>query len=240
MKHTLALLLLSSSVGAQTLGTGEFLISDRFSEEQSCSIAENLAIENAIKSKNGVVLESTQIYNCKDTNQSADCNFEKNYEVSARGTVSEIVRKSKSIIGNKCVVNVQLKVEKSKYISINIRGNDVYRAGEYLNYQISVQEPMYLYLISIYNNQAHILFPYEMYENKPIEENFILPTVFRTYLPKGNKYSQEQLIFLFSKYKISLRLDQRMSVEQVQEMIKTIPVESRRVYYRTIAIKEFN
>ena len=79
-----------------------------------------------------------------------------------------------------------------------------------------------------------------MYENKPIEENFILPTVFRTYLPKGNKYSQEQLIFLFSKYKISLRLDQRMSVEQVQEMIKTIPVESRRVYYRTIAIKEFN
>lgn len=240
MKHTLALFLLSSSVAAQTLGVGEFPISEKFLEEQACSIAENLAIENAIKNKNGIVLESTQIYNCKDTGRQADCNFEKNYEVSARGTVSQIISKSKSVIGNRCVVNVQLKVEKSKYISINIKGNDVYRAGEFLNYQISVQEPMYLYLISIYNNQAHILFPYGMYETKPIEENFILPNVFQTYLPKGNKYSQEQLIFLFSKYKISLRLDQRMNVEQIKEMIKTIPVESRRVYYRTIAIKSFN
>lgn len=240
MHKTLSVLLLFSGTAlAQTTGTGQYPISEKFPEAQACLIAENLAVEHAIRTKNGVVLDATQIFNCKDTDKRVDCNFEKNYELSTRGSASKIFKRTFTVTDNVCQVDVVLNVEKSKFIPINIFGSDMYRAGEYLNYQVSVPEPMYLYVVSVNRNVAHVLFPYDDFGRKPIQHNFTIPHVFRTSLPKGTKFSQEQLIFLFSEYKISLRLDQRMGYDQLQEVIKSIPVDARKVFYRNIVIKDY-
>lgn len=205
------------------------------STHSSCAIAENYAMSDALMNAKGLNVSSIHRQSCKNNN----CNFEKESELYAAGQITEVLDKKLTQSGNGCTATVYVRVSSAEVVNVQVEGKIVYRVGEPYSYRVQANEPLFMYVFVVREKNVELIYPFDYNTSvNKVKGGFELMTQKRDYAKVfglDNNVEKNTLVFIFSKYKVDLNLH-RLNKEQVDEVIKSIPVYSRKVFYNEISI----
>lgn len=245
LKKWLLSLAVSSSLstiayaGLET-GVGEHIINSRFNVTNACMLSEQIAIKKALEKHSGKQFTVEKKNYCYDTKDYSYCNYYKEYDYTTAGTIRKIVSRKEDIKDSICRVAVVVDIEETpRPIQVNVRGKNIYFAGEELNFNIEVKEPVYFYMFNVHRNGVEFLYPSRYYEDNKFEDDFEFPGLglrYVTNLDKGVRKDEEQILLLFTKHQLDfdrVALDHHM----LHEIINSIPIHSRKTFTYNILIK---
>jgi len=236
MKKLLLALLLPSVVTAQ--------VYDGKGEHNNCAIAESKAFEHALKQANGMLIESVETYVCADTkNKDPSCQYQKESETYAAGQINKVIS-SKTIIRNGiCHSEVKVLVNNPASIYVTVNGRSEFKNGDIVEYTVNARQPVHMYVFAVYKDGVDLIHPLQYNMDRVVNGKFIFPSDFyklnsihiEAKLKDGVNFSKETLVFIFTSTKLNFDYD-NISKKHLDELIKTLPVYSRRVVYKDYSI----
>ena len=227
----LVALLISGSAYASDVefGTGE---------HNDCNIAKAYAVNNALERYAGKEFEVIKRHTCRETNSTGvSCDFIKRTEIETVGVLKKVVSQKVKNNRHTCVVEVKIEVEKARPLAGDIvNAKEIAVDGTRYNFDIVTKEPLYVYLFNAYDNKIKLMYPYENRSNL-LHGKLALPDGiwWQADLPKGIDESNETLMAVFSKEKISF--GNNMDKDEIYRQIASMPMYSRRVVYQNFVIK---
>lgn len=241
LRNSIILLFVPTIVSAQIVtGSGQAKIEDYNNVTNACTVAESRAINNALLDNMGIEFEVNKKNFCYDVKEYIYCNHYRDTEHRIAGTLKKIINKREHIWNGYCIVDLKAEVERSRYLNIKVDGKTIYKPGEEIRFNIKVEEPFYLTVLSINNKKVELLFPFNYNINSLIESGAEFPEEgvrYVTFVEKGKKESKEKLVFLFTKHSIELNKT-LLNTTSLSDIISEIPVHSRRIFTFDILIKE--
>lgn len=237
MKKLFLTLLLPTVTYAQVyVGKGEHSV---------CGIAESKAYEHALKQANGMLMESVESYTCKDTsNKHPSCQYQKEAETYAAGQIKSVISTRTSVRNGVCHAQVEVTVDKPNSIYATVSGYEEFRHGDSVSFTIDARQPVYMYVFSVHAKGVDLIYPIDYNKDYIVQGKFKFPEQYpdpnnqftlRAWLPNGQDVANEKLVFVFSKAKLEFTRE-NIRKEHVEELVKTIPVYSRRVVYKNFSV----
>lgn len=202
-------------------------------ESHNCSLARSLAIKNAIENFSEHEVEVSQKQTCREANNQINCSFVKDLKTKAGGTLKKVLEEKTVLDKQSCVVNVKVEIERAKVFAADVKARDFYYAGDKLTFDLSTKEPLYVYIFNIFNfDEVNVLFE----SKEPIIGKLKLPSnkEIVTYLNGTNNVSEEYLVFLFTKHKVTF--PKELSKKQVESIIDSVPLYSKKVVFHNFKI----
>lgn len=202
-------------------------------ESTNCGFARSLAIKDAIENFSEHELEVSQNQVCKETNGQINCSFIKDLKTKASGTLKKVLDEKTIIKKETCVVNVKIEIEKAKVFAADVRAKDFYYAGDNLTFDIFTKEPLYVYIFNVHSfDEVNTLYE----STDPLNGKFILPSNKQivTYLNGINNVSEEYLVFLFTKHKVTFKKD--LTKKDLESIIDSVPLYSKKVVFHNFKI----
>jgi len=241
MKKLLLILLVCSSAHALEVsyGSGEHKFDNPKQKRNACVLAQNKALEDALIKFAGreFTVESEQ--SCVDTKQHSYCNYIREIDSSTAGSVRKINETITRSDNNICYVEVEVEIEKSRQLGASVKLNRIYYPGDNISVKVNVSEPLYLYVFSLHKKGVDILFPNDYNTNNLIDDRFDFPgkdTQIVATLEKGDSFSNESLLFLFTKRRQDFDL-REISKDNLKEVLKSIPNFDKKLIQHNIMIK---
>lgn len=202
-------------------------------ESTNCELSRSLAIKNAIEKFSEREIEVSQRQTCKESKGQIDCSFIKDLQTKAGGTLKKVIEENHIIKDNSCIVNVRVEIERAKVFATDVKAKDFYYAGEPLVFDLVTKEPLYVYIFNVYSfDDVNVLFQ----TSEPLNGKLVLPQNKQivTYLHGLQNVSDEYLIFLFTKHKLTFKKD--LSKKEVESIIDSVPLYSRKVVFHNFKI----
>ena len=207
-------------------------------EDKDCTIAKAYAISNAIDYYAEKEFEVIKRQTCRETNSTGvSCEFIKRTEVESNGILKKVLNEKVKRNRNTCIVEVKIEIEPSRILRGDIiNAKEIAIDGERYNFDVVTKEPLYVYLFNAYDNKIKVMYPYDNSSNllhgvlKLPDNNW-----WQADLPKGVDQSEETVMAVFSKEKISF--GKHMDKDEIYRQIASMPMYSRRVVYHNFVIK---
>lgn len=240
MKKIIPLLLLPFFAHAE-VGVGEYFIDAKNPKDAACAIAENLAIRDALRIKNGETVESTEMQICSVKNDKEKCKANRVTDTVVSGTIDEVLNRSVRVEGNKCIVEVDVTFKNSKFLNVDVSGDGVFRNFQNISFDVRVAQPTYLYVFNIDNNKVRKVFPFRNQSNFRLDKSGVWPSSYTdkysvlALLGSGIEISQEKMVFVFTQHPVNIT-NGDLEINQFNAFLDTIPIESKRVLKRNIVI----
>lgn len=240
MRKALLTLLIASPVFASeqpVKATGSYPIKD--DAKQACAVAYANALEEAVKKTKGILVSTNRQSLCYENNKTSPrCTYEETNTSTVDGLVKEVISSTTRLENGYCFVDVVAKVGESELFAADITGKSAYSHGELMQFAFSLKKPAYLYVFNRWGDRLDMVYPVPHFEIKnffnvgyfPPEGLFMTAT-----LPKGKSTSEERLIFLFTYHKIDVNKAE-WDIEELNDLIKSMPPANRKVVYRNIVI----
>ena len=207
-------------------------------EHKDCGVAKAFALNNALEHYAEKEFEVIKRNTCREVNANGvQCEFIKRTEVETSGTLKKILNEKVKKNNNSCVVEVKIQVEKARPLAGDIvNAKELAIDGERYKFDVLTKEPLYVYLFNAFDNKMKLMYPYDNRSNL-LHGTLTLPDGiwWQADLPKGANESQETLMAVFSKEKITF--GSSMDKEQIYRQIASMPMYSRRVVYHNFVIK---
>ena len=201
----------------------------------ACAIAENRAFKDALVNYSSQFQFTNQSV-CKDTLDNAYCEYIKEIDASTSGTIRSVVDRVKRRDGNMCFIEVKVEVEKAIQLPASVDSKRIYFEGEQIDVDISVGQPLYLYVFNYHKKGVEVLFPNQYNKDTLIDDRFKFPgnDVEMTATVNGER-SDETLLFLFTKRRqdIGMKVDK----DSLREILESIPVNEKRLITHNIVIR---
>jgi hypothetical protein len=241
MKKIIPLLLLPLFAHAE-VGVGEYFIDAKNPKDVACDIAENLAVRNALRIRNGETIESSEIQICALRKDKEKCEFNRVSDAVVGGTIDKIVDRNIKIENGICKVQVDVTFKESKFLNVNVSGNNVFRKFDNITFNIQVAQPTYLYIFNVdEKNSVKIVFPFKRGEHFKVNKSGVWPNSYSgqfsllALLNGDIEIAREQMIFVFTQHPIQTTADD-LQLNQFVSFLDAIPIESKRVFKRNIVI----
>jgi len=240
MKKIIPLLLLPLFAHAE-VGVGEFFIDAKNPKEVACDIAENLAVRNALRIRNGETVESTEMQVCALRKDKEECEFNRVSDSVVSGTIDEIITRDVRVENGICKVEVDVTFKTPKFLNVDVTGNNVFRKFQDITFDLKVAQPTYLYVFNIDNSSVKLIFPFKYGEHTKVDKSGVWPKSYTdkhslvALLSSGVERLDEKLVFLFSQHPIHITTDD-FQLNQFESFLSSIPIESKRVLKRNIVI----
>ena len=240
MKKIIPLLLLPLFAHAE-VGVGEYFIDAKNPKDAACAIAENLAIRDALRIRNGETVESTEMQICSVKNDKEKCKANRVTDTVVSGTIDEVLNRSVRVEDNKCTVEVNVTFKTPKFLNVDVSGDGVFRNFQNISFNVQVAQPTYLYVFNIDNNSVKLVYPFKYGEHVKLEKSGVWPKSYTdkfslvALLSSGVERLDEKLVFLFSQHPIHITTDD-FQFNQFESFLSSIPIESKRVLKRNIVI----
>jgi hypothetical protein len=240
MKKILPLLLFPLFAHAE-VGRGVYFIDAKNPKEVACDIAENLAIRDALRIKNGETVESSEVQICALRKDKEKCEFNRVSDAVVSGTIDEIITRDVKVENGVCKVEVDVTFKQPKFLNVDVTGNNVFRKFQDITFDVKVAQPTYLYVFNIDNNSVKLVYPFKYGEHVKLEKSGVWPKSYTdkfslvALLSSGVERLDEKLVFLFSQHPIHITTDD-FQLNQFESFLSSIPIESKRVLKRNIVI----
>jgi len=239
-KTALIALLLASPAGAyETMwGMGEKSFDSIHNRIEACTIAENLAMKDALikYSERNFTVENQTV--CYDTHNAAYCDYIREVNSNTAGSVTHVIDRDRHIEDDTCFVKLQVAIEPHAQLPVEVDLQKVYYPGENISVNVDTKQPVYLYIFNVHSAGVDTLFPNQYTTNSLIDDKFVYPgtgVTVKATLPQGNQ-SKETLLFLFTKQRQSFDSAQ-MDEASLQELLKSVPSTEKRLIQKHILIK---
>lgn len=197
----------------------------------ACAIAENKALQNAVSNYSSRHFVSTEQSVCHN----AHCDFIREIDFSENGSVKKIIQTDKKVNDNTCYVKVVAEIEPAEFIPVDVYSKRVYRPGDRLVVDVTIDQPLYLHVWNFHDKGADLIYPIHNH-GALIDEYFEFPKGFKAYLREGSKVSKETLVFLFTKKRPHFPTG-RLNKSDLKYMLENIPANDRRVITQNIVIR---
>jgi hypothetical protein len=240
MKKIIPLLLLPLFAHAE-VGVGEFFIDAKNPKDAACAIAENLAIRDALRIRNGETVESTEMQICSVKNDKEKCKSNRVTDTVVTGTIDEIVNRYVHVEDNKCTVEVNVTFKTPKFLNVDVSGDGIFRNFQNISFNVQVAQPTYLYVFNIDSNKVRKVFPFRDAPNFRLDKSGVWPSSYTdkhsilALLGSGIEISQEKMVFVFTQHPVNITSGD-LEINQFNAFLDTIPIESKRVLKRNIVI----
>lgn len=236
------ILLFPLSTNALTIayGMGEHEFKTNRERLSACTIAENKALKDALIKFSQKDYSYHKQTRCIDTKEHSYCDYIKEIDAVANGTIRSIVDRDQRVDVDTCFVKVKVEIEPAKPLNANVEVGRFYKPGEPIDVKIDVGQPLYLYIFNLHRGGVDILFPNQYTNNSLIDDRFIYPQQGMTVvasLPKGMDVSNETLLFLFTKNRQDFQ-PEFVTKESLESLLKSIPVLDKKLVQKHIVIKE--
>lgn len=240
MRSLITLCFLASTAHAVEVsyGMGESSFERLNDRLKACTVAENLAVKDALLKYNGKEFQASQETLCVDTKEHSYCNYLKEITSTTAGTVRSVVERNKKIRNNTCFVEVKVEVEKSRQLNANVESKRIYRVGDNLQFEVNTGEPLYLYVFNLHRKGVDLIFPNKYNSNALIDEKFSFPAddlKVTAYLDSKVNISNETLLFLFTKRRQDVQED--VSKDELKDLLSSIPVFEKKLIQHNVVIK---
>ena len=236
----LILLLLALPAHALEIGygMGESSFSTDREQLSACTIAENKAHQDALIKFSSQQFSVQNQMVCHDTRQHAYCDYMREVDSSASGTVRGVIDRVQHVRNNTCFVEVKVQIEPAQQLLASVESNRIYAPGDQIDIKIDVGQPLYLYIFSLHDHGVDMLFPNKYDTNSLIDDRFVCPgeEVEMTAMLNGKNESKETLLFLFTKNRQDLAVD-HVTKDTLKEVFASIPVSSKKVIQQHIIIR---
>lgn len=239
----LVLLFLLVSYDAHSIqlafGMGEHSFDNNRQRLAACTIAENKALQDALVKFADRQFTLTQQTKCVDSKEHAYCDYIKEIDASTSGTIRSVVDRIKRYSGNTCLVEIKAEIEPARELLASVKTTRLYQPGESIDVEISVGEPLYLYIFNLHQQGVDIMFPNQYTNNSLIDDRFVYPgqgVKVEAVLPSGQEVSNETLLFLFTKRRQDFTPD-FVTKDSLQTILKSIPVNEKKLVQQHIVIQ---
>jgi hypothetical protein len=220
-------------------GMGEHSYSNDKDKRQACVLAENKAIDDALYKYASKQFETNQETFCVDTKEHAYCNYVKDITFASAGSVRTLVDRIQRTDKNTCYVEVKAEIEKARQLNANVKSKRLYIAGDPLEVEVKVGEPLYLYIFNLHKKGVDVLFPNPYNKDMLVDDRFTFPSgdvKIIASLDNKDKLSNETMLFLFTKRRQDI--DYRdVNKDNLKELLKTIPVFEKKIVQHNFVIK---
>lgn len=239
-KLALATLILTSPVSAvETMyGMGEQAFDSIHNRIEACTIAENLAMKDALIkfSERSFSVDNQTV--CYDTQDSAYCDYIKEVNSDTAGSIKHVIARDRQIKNNTCFIKLQVAIQPHIQLPVEVDVQKIYKPGDDISLNVSTKTPLYLYIFNVHQKEVDTLFPNQYTTNSLIDDKFVYPgagVTVKATLPYGDE-SKETLLFLFTKQRQSFDVA-NMDKDSLQELLKSIPSTEKRLIQKHILIK---
>lgn len=241
MKPILSLLFVPTiAFGSIVSGSGQAKVSDTVNLNSACLIAESQAIENALLSSFGKEFTATKSNYCFDTKSSTYCDHYREFNTNINGTVKRVLHRKTHIWNGVCFVDVKVEAQQSKFLDVSVKGRNIYTVGDKLQYDVSVNEPFYMYVFNIHRKGVEFLFPHDYNIDNLVDKGYEFPgngKKYVTYLNDGMRQDEETVMFLFTKHPVNFdRLN--LNKDIIDDVVNSIPNFSKRVVKFNILVRK--
>ena len=220
-------------------GMGEHSFSNDNQRLAACTIAENKALKDALVKFADRQYTITNQTRCIDSKEHSYCDYIKEIDASTSGSIKSVIDRVKRYNGNTCFVEIKAEIETARQLAANVESNRFYYVGEPIDIKIKVGQPLYLYIFNLHSKGVDMLFPNQYTTNSLIDDRFEYPgqgITVEASLPKGEKISNETLLFLFT----SRRQDFKptfVTADSLKMTLESIPVNEKKLVQQHIIIK---
>ena len=220
-------------------GMGEHSFSNDNQRLAACTIAENKALKDALVKFADRQYTITNQTRCIDSKEHSYCDYIKEIDASTSGSIKSVIDRVKRYNGNTCFVEIKAEIETARQLAANVESNRFYYVGEPIDIKIKVGQPLYLYIFNLHAKGVDMLFPNQYTTNSLIDDRFEYPgqgITVEASLPKGEKISNETLLFLFT----SRRQDFKptfVTADSLKMTLESIPVNEKKLVQQHIIIK---
>lgn len=244
MRALLLLLLWSSSATAVQIGYGSGEQSFQSDRERisACTIAENKALKDAILKFADRQYTLTEESRCVDTKEHAYCDYVKDIDASASGSIKSVVDRIRQVKNNTCYVELQVEIVPVNFITAEVETTRIYYPGELIDVRVKVGQPVYLHIFNLHSNGVDILFPNRYNSNSLIDDRFVYPgqnATVEAVLHGDKTVSRETLLFLFTKRRQDFN-PRFVTKESLEKILRSIPVTEKKLIQQQIVIKRSN
>jgi hypothetical protein len=221
-------------------GYGEHAINEETKITMACALAETKAIENAFEkyAERELVIDKKSY--CFDTASTNYCSYFKQIESNKAGTIKQIIKKTEQVEHSKCKTNIEVEIMPSEFFNISLKGKNVYKAGEELDFTINTSQEYFVYIFSMHSKGVDLLFQFNYTDNNAVNGEFVLSEKGKKYVTYLDSWwsskAEESLLFLFTKHE--LVFDRfNFSGKVLEDTIKALPIHTRRVIIHKILIE---
>lgn len=241
MKPILLLLLVPTlAYGDIISGTGQSKVDNSVNVNSACLKAESLAIENALLEKFGKEFVATKNNYCFDTKASTYCDYYREFNTNINGTVKRVLHSKTHIWNGICFADVKLEVQQSRFLDVSVKGRNIYKVGDKLQYDVSVKEPFYMYVFNLHRKGVEFLFPHDYNIDNLVDEGYEFPgngKKYVMYLNDGMRQDEETIMFLFTKHPVNFDR-QNLNKDIIDDVVNSIPNFSKRVVKFNILVRK--
>lgn len=240
MKLILLLLVPAFSYANIVTGTGQAKIRDTVNTNTACIKAESHAIENALLENFGKEFTATKSNYCFDTKTSTYCDHYRELNTNINGTIKRVLHSKTHIWNGVCFADVTLEVQQSRFLDVSVKGRNIYKVGDKLQYDVSVKEPFFMYVFNLHRKGVEFLFPHDYNIDNLVNEGYEFPgngKKYVMYLNDGMRQDEEVIMFVFTKHQLNFDR-QNLSAEIIEDVINSIPSFSKRVVKFNILVRK--
>lgn len=235
-KYAILLPFLISPAYAAVVGVGEYRFGPETSENFACEVAKDLAKRNVISNILGEKIDVVVEENCLNN----QCNHNQQTFNSFEGNLKKIEVKQKYVgeaLGYRyCKITVHAEVEPLRNdINFTVSGSFSYKVDEQVEFKLVSNQTGKIVLFNFYDGKFFKVYEQEI-KNTDVEHT--MPTTGKKIVASmkpGQWQSKEILLFLFYQGSNSIRSE--YTPIEMENLIMSIPSDSRRVVKRYINIK---
>ena len=239
-KIALTAMLLASPVSAleNMWGMGEKSFDSIHNRIEACTVAENLAMKDALikYSQRSFTVDNQTV--CYDTQDQAYCDYISEVDSTTAGSVKHVIDRERHIENNTCFVKLQVAITPHEQLPVEVDIQKIYAPGQSISVAVDTKRPLYLYIFNVHPKGVDTLFPNQYTTNSLIDDKFEYPgegVAVKASLPTGNE-SKETLLFLFTEQRQSFDVA-NMDRASLQELLGSIPSTEKRLIQKHILIK---
>lgn len=208
-------------------------------EDSDCDVARAFAVKDALQSYAEQEFTVNKREVCTEKNaEGVDCTYVRSIEANSVGSLKKILTEKRKQGKDICVVEVKIEVEKAKQLLGEVKAKDSFGAGDAFIFEVFTQEPLYVYVFNKHGaNDISMLYPLEDNRNNLVDGRLDIPeqVVFAAVLKPGVTESQETLMTVFTRHKISFA--RASTRKEVFEVISGVPRYSRKTVYHNFVIE---
>jgi len=219
-------------------GMGEQSFDSIHNRIEACTVAENLAMKDALikYSQRSFTVDNQTV--CYDTQDQAYCDYISEVDSTTSGSVKHVIDRERHIENNTCFVKLQVAITPHEQLPVEVDVQKIYAPGQSISVAVDTKRPLYLYIFNVHPKGVDTLFPNQYTTNSLIDDKFKYPgegVAVKASLPTGNE-SKETLLFLFTEQRQSFDI---ANIDQagLKALLGSIPSTEKRLIQKHILIK---
>lgn len=235
-----SLITFSANAVEISFGMGEHTVENKFNRLSACTVAENKALKHALFNYGERQFTVDEQSVCRDSKEHTYCDYVKDITLSSMGSIKSVLDRSERIKDKTCYVELKVQIEPAEQLQVSVDTKKLYHEGESIDVDVTVGEPLYLYIFNMHGKGIDMLFPNRYDGNSLIDDTFKFPNEDYDAIAHagGFRQSQETLLFLFTKRRQNIdHRFLRSNPSALKELIESIPVFDRRLIQHHVVIK---